>query len=168
MPHIGAVVIRGQNLMACDGHRLAVVPHIQVGQAPSFGVMNDDIDKIVAVAAVLKAPMLDFLLKEDRLQVSIGPAVVMDVRARSASEYPVSDGWERLLLPKKRGRPVPTVAINPALFGAMSEVEAAIPSSTPVEDRYVTLESWGGKLDGVVFNGHAGATYMIMPVNYKP
>jgi hypothetical protein len=160
LTHLSPVVVRGRCLVACDGHRLAIVPH--QGQSPEFGVLNDDIDKITAVASAVRAPMLDLCLEKERIRVSIGPALIMDVRRPNIGSYP-SDRFEELLT-KKNGRSLPSVAINAALFGSMSEVEDAIKSPTPVGVRHVVLASWGDALDGVVFTGHTGATYMIMPV----
>lgn len=162
--HLSQVVVRGDHLVACDGRRLAIVPHR--GKPQVFGVWRVDIDKVVALAAAVKAPTVELLRTKDRIQVTISPGLTLDVRDSDVAAFPSQEALDKLLVTNvlTGSGSLTAVKLDPVIFSGMSEVENALQSTAEVGFRHVTLTACGGPRDGLVFVGHTGAKYMLMPV----
>jgi hypothetical protein len=160
-PHLHQVLFHDNRMIACDGHRMVIVP-----LPDASGKMGVDRRYILAAAAaqaVLRAhlqppldvPELTLAQFGEHIQIRLALGVTMEVPAEDTELYPPY----RQAIPKKS--PLSGYRVDPAFLAGIEEVDAA----TRSEERSVELVSWSNDhLGALAFRNDAGVQFIVMPM----
>lgn len=166
-PHLSVVLFKGNEMLACDGHRLVRVPVACNGLTIAI-----DRDHIAAAAAAQAfcgntTPLDDdYGGKAVRITVD-GKHAVIDVGSfaiRGVLGDPKSYPPYDQVMPKERPERHPDgYGFDPRYLAAIHEVQVAAGARTGTQGVKITGWSADG-LGAMLFEGHMGIRYVVMPV----
>lgn len=166
-PHLSVVLFKGNEMVACDGHRLVRVPVACAGLTIALG--RDHIAAACAAQAFCRGTALrDAEYGGDAVEISIdGKRASINV-GRFSVHGPLGDPGAyppiEQVMPKERPDKSPDgYGFDPRYLAEIHEVQIAAGAKTGTQGVKITGWSADG-LGAMLFEGHMGIRYVVMPV----
>jgi hypothetical protein len=166
-PHIRVVLFKGDEMVATDGHRLVRAPVHCTGM--TLAVDRDHIAVAAAAQALCNdsAPRddeyrgraVEISMADDRIAINVGRFVVHGPRGNAGAFPPI----EQVMPTERPDRHPDGYGFDPKYLAAIHEVQVAAGAQPGSQGVKITGWSADG-LGAMLFDGHCGIRYVIMPV----